>query len=292
MSSSERKRLAGEAGAFRPLRYPAAGPTASDPAPADRRAENPFHFPDLGGHPASHSPAAPRLKQSLADFKPASFMPYEADGGPTDGETAAAAQQRLLALMERRRVQHEEELERLRREAEEKAAQVVADAGREAEEIRRQAAEKGYADGLERGASRIDEQVQYLAEILSRLSVVERTLVERYERQIVDLAAVIARRVVHQELTINDEALVAIARSVLAEIPLHGNVTLKLHPDDHEILAPRIAELQRDHEQLERVVLLPHEGLERGGLVLETPVGQVDASMENVFAELQAALHG
>lgn len=291
MSSSERKRPAAEPGSFRPLRFPAADTVPAAGAAAAPPAEHAFHFPDLGGRAATSLPAGPGLKQRPGSFRPSSFVPYEPDERPAV-ETAEEAHQRLLAQMERSRARHEEELDRLRRETEREAERMVAEAGLQTEGIRREAAEKGYHEGLARADGRIDEQVRQLAEILRRLAVVERLVVERHERQLVDLAAAIARRVVHQELTVNDEALVAIARSVLNEIPLHGIVTLKLHPEDYEILAPRMTELQRDHERLEHVVLVPHEGIERGGLLLDTPIGQVDASLESVFAEIEAALCG
>ena len=101
---------------------------------------------------------------------------------------------------------------------------------------------------------------------------------------------VIARKIVHQELSQNPEVIATIARETIREMPAKGPLILKVHPDDYQVLNDKLPVLQAEFEHLDQIQLVASDGLERGSCILETLVGKVDAGLNTRFAEIRDVL--
>jgi len=247
-----------------------------------------FSFPvlDKNAEKGSQNP----LFHSLKGFLPAVFEQARPDREIKDSQNLENTRQRLLDQLEKFKKEQEQELYQMKLEAEKQAEELVKQAELKALEIRREAEDRGFQEGLKRGEEQVVTQVHSLAEMLAGFVSLKQDLLEQYETQLLDLSIAIARKIVHQELVQHPEAIAAIARETIREMPAKGPITLKVHPDDCQVLQNLLPALQSEFEQLEQVQLVPSEGLERGSCILETPVGQVDAGIHTRFAEIRDAL--
>ena len=230
------------------------------------------------------------LLHSLKGFLPAVFEQALPDQEARDSQNLENTRQKLLDQLEKFKEEQEHELFQMKLEAEKKAEELVEQAELKALEIRREAEEKGFQEGLKRGEEQVVAQVNSLAEMLSGFVSLKQSLLEQYEAQLLDLSMSIARKIVHQELEQHPEIIANIARETIREMPAKGPITLKVHPDDYQVLHDLLPALQSEFEQLEQVQLVASEGMERGSCILETPVGQVDAGIHTRFAEIRDAL--
>lgn len=240
---------------------------------------------------SSNQTAKSPLYRSLKDFLPTVFEPALPDDETSKGSmNLEHSRRRLLDQLERFKKEQENELYQLRLEAEKKAEELVQQAEQKAGKICREAEEKGLQEGLKKGEEQVAAKVAGLAEMLSGFVSLKKDLLRQYESQLLDLAMAIARKIVHQELAQNPEAIAAIARETIREMPTKGPITLRVHPEDYQVLKDRLPALQADFDQLEQVQLVVGEGLARGSCILETPVGQVDAGLDTRFAEIRNVL--
>jgi len=247
-----------------------------------------FSFPVL--NESTRKTGKNPLFSSLKDFLPAVFEQALPGNSAKDSRNLENTRRRLLDQLETFKKEQEKELYQLRLEAENQAEELVKQAEQKALRICREAEVQGFQEGLKRGEEQVAVQVASLAEMLSGFVSLKKDLLRRYEAQLLDLAMVIARKIVHQELSQNPEVIATIAGETIREMPAKGPITLRVHPDDYQVLNDKLPALQAEFEQLEQIQLVASEGLDRGSCILETPVGQVDAGLNTRFAEIRDAL--
>lgn len=156
--------------------------------------------------------------------------------------------------------------------------------------LERDAFAKGYAQGeragVEAGNRRGDAMVRRLGETLEELASLRQTLLQQSERQLVQLALAVARRIVRREVAADDELLMALARVALDKLGEAGQATIRLHPEDFTRAAARGAE----RWEAAHVTVVADAAVSRGGCLVESPFGFVDASIDAQFQELARAL--
>ena len=155
----------------------------------------------------------------------------------------------------------------------------------EAERLRREAYEAGYAEGLAAGRARAESIVGELSALLGALATPFRATDATLLRELVALVERTTRAVLGRELEAGAydlEALLSEALAVLGTVTVP--VELTLHPVD--------AALCREHAlQLEGSVELREDStLQRGGLRLRAGHRIVDASTERRLDEVLAKL--
>jgi flagellar assembly protein FliH len=156
--------------------------------------------------------------------------------------------------------------------------------------LEREAFTKGYAQGeqagLEAGNRRSDAMLRRLGETLDEMASLRRTLLQQSERQVVQLALALARRIVRREVAVDEELTVALARVALDRLGESGPATIRLHPDDFARAASRGADTwKRAH-----ISVVADPSVSRGGCMVESPFGFVDAGIDAQFQELARAL--
>jgi len=156
--------------------------------------------------------------------------------------------------------------------------------------IEREAFAKGYEQGeragAEAGATRAEAMLRRLAQTLEELADVRRSMIHQTERQMVQLALAIAKRVVRREVAIDRDLTLTMARVALDRLGDSTTVTIRLNPADFEATAGR-----RDVVQAgSRVTVVADSGVSRGGCRVESDFGYVDASVDAQFQELARAL--
>jgi flagellar biosynthesis/type III secretory pathway protein FliH len=126
-------------------------------------------------------------------------------------------------------------------------------ADRRADEIERDAYEKGFAvgekAGLEMGRQKAGVLLERLEKIIEDLQAVRQQVVADIEPQIMELAQTIARRILLEELTTRPELLVQIVREALRRIEKTGTITIRINPRLHELfttMKPQLLELHPD----------------------------------------------
>ena len=188
--------------------------------------------------------------------------------------------------------------------------QLLAQARAEADEVRRQAHAEGLAAGQRQGLADAQGLVETrAAQIAARLTQEQLQTVlpafqaaaaglqiERdrwlaiWEAAAVKLSAAIAEKILRHELSRQPELAVAVVREALQLAA--GQPHIKLHLNPHDL-----AQLKEcGHEALGRLAalgeatLVPDENISRGGCLIETQHGVIDARLETQLARITSEL--
>ncbi len=151
--------------------------------------------------------------------------------------------------------------------------------------------EQGHAAGFQAGMEQaLEEQNRRAAQLDGLLQSAESAL-EQLNTQVaqglVDLALHIARHVVQITLNAQPESLVHTVRELLQ--PQEGQLSwirIRIHPSDHELLEQYFRSLPAPPPWQ----LLHDDTLTPGGCVLETSLGEIDATLQTRWARVAGSL--
>ena len=155
------------------------------------------------------------------------------------------------------------------------------------ERIEREAYERGFAEGQSMAKAQVQAEAQPVIERLSRslvdISSLRPRLRREAERDLVKLAIAIARRVLHRELTLDPESLEGLIRVALEKLESRELCRVRVHPEQEESIRSLLERFSNVHS----VELIPDRSLNLGDVLLETPHGTIDASVDAQLSEIE-----
>lgn len=156
--------------------------------------------------------------------------------------------------------------------------------------IEREAFAQGFAQGeragAEAAASRGEMVLNRLKHTVGELQSLRAEMIHKTEKQVVELAVAMARRIVHREISLDRELLTAMARVALDRLGESATATIRLHPDDYAATAA----LNADATGVVRIVA--DAMVRRGGCMVHSEFGLIDVSADAQIQELATALLG
>jgi flagellar assembly protein FliH len=172
----------------------------------------------------------------------------------------------------------------------------LAAAQAEAAAIRSSARAEGHADGLsaglEEGRAQVAAALAALESAHAELLALRDATAEAVERDAVELAVQLAEKIVAGALAVEPERVLDVVRGALRRLAERRRVTVLVHPDDLELVRSAAAGFAAELGGIEHCEVQAERRLSRGGAVVRTDEGQVDASIETQLAracELVAA---
>lgn len=192
-------------------------------------------------------------------------------------------------------------VQQLLNEAQEKAEKIISGAQVEAEkivenanktvlELEQKAKKKGYEAGFLSGQSALDGEREHLHAEITRqqegLVKKRNLLLKQLEPEIIKLAVIIARCVIHTELKVAPEQVRAIAKAVLAKAQGDEELVLKVSSRDYDVISSLIQEDITNEARINVVV----DNSQTMGCQMETPFGEIDASIEGQLQEVASDL--
>ena len=144
--------------------------------------------------------------------------------------------------------------------------------------------------GREEGGQQIEPALELLHEWGRVFQAEKEELARRYEGEVVELAFLIAEKILGTEITTRPEAVVDVARQALKKIVKTDEVVLRVHPDDQKVLEGARDELSREVNAGGDLELRADSSVTRGGCVIETESGILDAQLDSQVNRLRALL--
>ena len=148
------------------------------------------------------------------------------------------------------------------------------------EEMQRQAHEEGYQAGYAEGAQRIADLLNALEQALQQSD-------QDIAQDLLNLSLEVARKMVQQTIKTKPGILLGIINEAIASLPhLNHGAHLLLHPDDAAMVRTSLGD-KLEHSGW-KVFESPE--MTRGGARVETNHSQIDATVENRWQRIVAAI--
>jgi flagellar assembly protein FliH len=184
--------------------------------------------------------------------------------------------------------------EALLTDAHARARSMIDDAGARAEQIaenaRRAAHEAGHAAGTQQAEREMSELLATMRNLIEMARAERHKIIESAEPELVKLAMGIAERVLHQQIALDRNVVVEMAKVAISRLIERDSVTVRVNPADLE----RMREHREDvlaMGDVKNVRIIEDQRVDRGGVVVETDAGSVDARVQTQLAEVKKVLH-
>jgi len=157
------------------------------------------------------------------------------------------------------------------------------------------ARQTGYQDGYRDGLVALDgfkqsfasQMVAQVGQLVSSFGVQIDALEQQMAQAVAQAAVLLARRIVRGELQTRPEHVAEVAQQAVNAVLLSArHIRVMVHPDDLALVAAGAAEAL----QARGARLLPAADVERGGCLIESDLGQIDASIATRWRQAAAVL--
>ena len=219
----------------------------------------------------------------------------EAEVIVTDAKkTAAEEGEKLKASLEAAKEAARTEADAIIQDAKVRAAQIEAEAAARLEEAEKTAAaagfEQGRKDGYEAGMVEVKRLIARTQLIMERIQDKRLEVIEQAEQEIIDLALLVARKVVKVISESQRQVVVENIKAALARIKTSGKVTVRVNLADLETATEHLDEFIRLVESSGDIHILEDSSVDAGGCYVETDFGEVDARIAVQFAGLESKI--
>ncbi|MFY8161178.1 MAG: FliH/SctL family protein [Candidatus Kapaibacteriota bacterium] len=117
-----------------------------------------------------------------------------------------------------------------------------------------------------------------------------KTELKKLENLVIDLSSIIAKQLINSEVLYNPELVIDQVRRTIASLEDDKIFKLHLHPSDVEILTKVHSTLLPDEHESKSIIITPDTSVDRGGCLLETSAGFIDARMSSQLEALNRNL--
>ncbi len=198
----------------------------------------------------------------------------------------------------------EDEAEFILDKARGKGKEILIRTLQECQRLKESARVNGRAAGREEGVKqaedtervRITGETAPLADLLkkitTRIEEKQNNLFEAAERQVVELAVAIAEKIVKGEVASGRAVATENVRRAVELAVNRGTLEIRLHPKDHSLVEKYLPTLTSDFTDIDSVELRDDPSVERGGCVVHTRMGKIDAELKTQLEEIGRTLLG
>ncbi|HCM25237.1 MAG: flagellar assembly protein FliH [Treponema sp. GWB1_62_6] len=185
----------------------------------------------------------------------------------------------------------EDEAERLVSAAKAESAAIEGRAATSVDAVRKDAELRGFEAGREagfaEGRAESDRLVERLHTILERAQDKRAEILAETEQQIVDLVLLIARKVIKVISENQRNVVVSNVVQALRKVKGRGDVTIRVNVDDIKLTTEHTKDFIRIIEGVKNISVVEDSSVDRGGCLIDTEFGEVDARISSQLAELE-----
>ncbi len=158
------------------------------------------------------------------------------------------------------------------------AEQYKLDIAKECEKLKVQAQTEGFSEGYEKWAvhiAKLEEEIQKVRQDI--------------EKVLIPVALKAAKKILGREIELSEDAIVDIVSNALKAVSQHKKITIYVNKKDLEPLERNRSKLRDLFESLEVLSIRERNDIARGGCIIETEGGIINAEIDNQWAALEKA---
>jgi flagellar biosynthesis/type III secretory pathway protein FliH len=237
--------------------------------------ERPVGVPEVDSYDLNHV-AEPDLIELPSPQSP----PLDVDAIAKQArELIDSAEQRAKALLQ---------------DAFERASQLLAEAGERGDAlvqtVQADARAAGHAEGSAAADREMSDMMSTMRNLVDMARVERHKLMESAEPELVRLAIGIAERVLHQQIALDRGVVVEMAKVAIGRLVEKESVTVRVNPGDLERMREHRDEMLSNGE-IKNFRVVEDQRVDRGGVVVETDGGTIDARISTQVNEAKRVLH-
>ncbi len=171
------------------------------------------------------------------------------------------------------------------------AAQIVAEAQAQHDKLvsdaRQEGFEQGSQEGYEKGSAEVERLIERMHKILEAVMQRREEILQDTESQIVELVILMARKVIKILSENQKNVIMANTVAALRKVKTRGDVTLRVNIEDVKLTTAHADEFIQHVENVKGITVQEDSSVEKGGCIVETDFGAIDARISSQLTELE-----
>jgi flagellar assembly protein FliH len=167
----------------------------------------------------------------------------------------------------------------------------IQEAQNKAQQILEQAYNQGYSQGYNEVKNKLEQEYQQkineLQEQIKNILNLKESLVKEMEKDIVELAIKVAEKVINKKVEEEPELVSNYLIELLPKIEQAKNITIWINPNEIEYVRLSKEKFKNLVEDVENINIAPDSRIEKGGCIIETNFGKIDARISTKLEVLK-----
>lgn len=189
------------------------------------------------------------------------------------------------------RQEAEDEAKRIVEEAKKKAEELEAEIQGKVDKVEKEAFGKGHAEGREEGFQEGSQEVERLVDTLQKIisaAIDKRNeIIQESETQVINLVLLISKKVIKVISENQKNVVINNVVQALRKLKSRGDVVIRVNLADVELTSEHISDFMKMVENVKSVTVLEDSSVDRGGCIIETDFGQIDARVSSQLHEIE-----
>lgn len=150
--------------------------------------------------------------------------------------------------------------------------------------------EQGQKDGFEIGEKRALKTVEHIEALFGELAQIREAILKRHEKEIIAVISAAIEAIVHKAAVADDRLIGDAIRHALELSSDRSEIKLRVNPDDYAFIENARPEFFSEFKDIRSIIVHSDPSIARGGCILETPKGGIDARIETRLKKIQQCL--
>ncbi len=206
-------------------------------------------------------------------------------------QTAFEEVKRKTSQAQKAKQDAENEAKRIVDEAQAKADSIEAGVNQKMEQIENEAFDKGYREGHEKGYQGGQEEVKRLVDrlhlILTKAIDKRNEIIAESETQLINLVLLISKKVIKVISENQKNVVINNVIQALRKLKSRGDVVIRVNLSDLELATEHTKDFLKMVENVKSVTIMEDSSVDKGGCIIETDFGQIDARVSSQLHEIE-----
>lgn len=155
---------------------------------------------------------------------------------------------------------------------------------------------RGFTEGRKAGAEderrRLSEAMEALANSMRELDRLKNGCLEGNQEKILNLVFSVTEKVINREVSTNRDIVHGVLQSAIKQVLGKEGIIVRLHPEDYRYMMETNPRIIDGFDDIRSMSIVEDSTIRRGGVVIDTSSGEVDARLDQQLHEVRKAVSG
>jgi len=154
--------------------------------------------------------------------------------------------------------------------------------------------EEGFQTAYQKGENSAKEEfiplLQTINSLIQELSEFRTMMYPKVEKEMIEMITGLTKKILQHEINTNEDSVKQMILLAINSVIDKENMTIRIHPSDKAHAEAFSPELKNLFSEIKNITFEEHPGIEKGGCVIETNFGTIDAKVDQLESQIDKIL--
>jgi flagellar assembly protein FliH len=149
---------------------------------------------------------------------------------------------------------------------------------------------EGMREGINQEKQKLSMAMESVAKLIQDLKILKNEFFKNSEKEIIDLIFLIAKKVIHREVSTSKDIIIPVLRDTVKNISDREGVKIRLNPNDYRYIMEVWPDFLSKFCDMKNTLIEEDEEISQGGALIETDSGGIDARLDRQLDKIKETL--